>query len=129
MGIRIPAGESPESPAVVAALRTIAARYGAPADEASIEATERGTAAAIAVLRKDGEWRDVLARPVPVEDGRPRSGFLGTSVTPRTITFAGAPLRDLREQLSAAQESFVRHRSFAGLAIHDYKHITELLKR
>ena len=79
-------------------------------------ATTAGQAQAIASLKKDSEWRDISARPVPAASGPAWSGFTGTSVTPQTITFAGQPVNELREQLASAQASFVQHRSFAGLA-------------
>jgi len=128
LGLRIPAGMALDAPALVGAMRELAAAYG------TLEADPpaRQTAAAPALVRgtldQSGDWRGLAAAPIPGDGGRRWSGFLGVSVTPSGITFGDQPPGDLRREIAAAPPLVARQPAFAGFALHDYEHLRPLLE-
>ena len=46
--------------------------------------------------------------------------MVATQKTPPNVTFAGKPFQELLAQLTASEHALAGHRSFAGMAIHDY---------
>lgn len=98
-------------------LLNVAVRYGVPsADPAGIEAE----AHALAALRTDPEWRN--ARRAVIVDPASQGSYWGiaaTNVPLQKITFAGKAAA-MPGELRVASSEFAKHRSFAGLAIHDY---------
>ena len=128
-GLRVPEGEGLEAPRLVAALRTLATRYGIPPPGDAAQAREAAAALSLAlgILARDGEWKEMVAQPVPGEDGRSWPGFRARSITPAGITFAGQA-EDLRKAMREGGEALAGAEAFAGFALHDYEHLRPLLQ-
>jgi hypothetical protein len=132
LGLRIPAGTALDAPALVGAMRELAAAYGTPQDvPPSSGPPSRETVAALSLalgtLDKSGDWRGLVAAPIAGEGGLRWSGFLGVGITPPTITFGGQPPGDLRREIAAAAPLVAGQAAFAGFALHDYEHLRPLL--
>ena len=93
----------------------------------------RDTAAALSLalgtLDTSGDWRGLVAAPIPGEDGRRWSGFRGIGITPPTITFGGQAPGDLRREIAAAEPLVAGHPASAGFALHDDEHLRPCLER
>jgi hypothetical protein len=48
------------------------------------------------------------------------AGLVATQRTPPNVTFADKSFEELRTQLAESEHALAGHRSFAGMAIHDY---------
>jgi hypothetical protein len=127
LGLRIPAGTALDAPALLAAMRELAAAYGSPLADPPARETAAALSLALGTLDTSGDWRGLVARPVAGEDGRRWSGFLGVGITPPTITFGGQPPGDLRREIAAAAPLVAGQPAFAGFALHDYEHLRPLL--
>ena len=127
LGLRIPAGTALDAPALLGALRQLAAAYGTPQADPPARETEAALSLALGTLDKSGDWRGLVAAPIPGEDGWRWSGFRGVGITPPTITFGGQPPGDLRREIGAAAPLVAGQAAFAGFALHDYEHLRPLL--
>ncbi len=127
LGLRIPAGTAPDAPALLGAMRELAAAYGTPQADPPARETAAALSLALGTLDRSGDWRGLVAAPIPGEDGQRWSGFVGVSVTPPAITFGGQPAGDLRRELVAAAPLLAGQPAFAGFALHDYEHLRPLL--
>ncbi len=127
LGLRIPAGTSPDAPALIGAMRQLAAAYGTPQADPPLRDTAAALSLALGTLDKSGDWRGLVAAPITGEHGQRWSGFTGVSVTPPSITFGGQPAGDLRRELVAAAPLLAGRPAFAGFALHDYEHLRPLL--
>jgi hypothetical protein len=127
LGLRIPAGTALEAPALLGAMRQLAAAYGTPQADPPARDTTAALSLALGTLDQSGDWRGLVARPIAGGNGQRWSGFLGVSVTPPTITFGGQPPGDLRRELAAAAPLVAVQPAFAGFALHDYEHLRPLL--
>jgi hypothetical protein len=131
VGVRVPDGEAMESPALLAVLRRLAARYGVPpsTDAAGRRAAEAAHSLVMGTLARDGEWVELGPMPIPDEDGRLWPGFAGRSITPPGVTFAGQPLGDLQREMREGAAAVAARSGFAGFALHDYEHVRTLGSR
>jgi len=129
LGLRIPAGVALDAPALVAAMRQLAAAYGSPQAEPPSRETAAALSLALGTLDKSGDWRGLVATPIAGEGGRRWSGFLGVSITPATITFGGQSPGDLGREIAAAGPLVASQPAFAGFALHDYEHLRPFLER
>ena len=127
LGLRIPAGTAPDAPALLGAMRQLAAVYGTPQADPPARDTTAALSLALGTLDKSGDWRGLVATPIAGGNGERWSGFLGVSVTPPTITFGGQPPGDLRREIAAAAPLVAGQPAFAGFALHDYEHLRPLL--
>ena len=127
LGLRIPAGTALDAPALLGAMRQLAAAYGTPQANPPARETEAALSLALGTLDKSGDWRGLVAAPIAGEDGRRWSGFQGVGVTPPSITFGGQPPGDLRREIGAAAPLVAGQTAFAGFALHDYEHLRPLL--
>lgn len=73
-----------------------------------------------AALANEGEWRDLARAPIVDRQGRAYGGWRANRVMLPKITFAGKSNDEMSKELQAAERAFTRHRSYAGIAIHDY---------
>ena len=127
LGLRIPAGTALDAPALLGAMRELAAAYGTPLADPPARETSAALSLALGTLDKSGDWRGLVAAPIAGEDGRRWSGFFGVSITPPGITFGGQPPGDLRREIAAAAPLVAGQPAFAGFALHDYEHLRPLL--
>jgi hypothetical protein len=122
-----------DAPALLGAMRQIAAAYGTPlavlpASDPPAREIELALSLALGTLDKSGDWRGLVAAPIPGEHGRRWSGFRGLSITPPAITFGGQSPGDLRREIDAAGPLVAGQPAFAGFALHDYEHLRPLLE-
>ena len=130
LGLRIPAAVGLDAPALLGAMRQLAAAYGTPGRPTRRPAsTAAALSLALGTLDKSGDWRGLVAAPIPGEDGRRWSGFRGVSITPPAITFGGQAPGDLRREIAAAEPLVAGQPAFAGFALHDYEHLRPFLER
>ena len=76
--------------------------------------------AARTVLANQGEWRELAKAPIIDRDGRAYGGWRAMRVMLPKLTFAGKTNDEMSRELQVAERAFARHRSYAGVAIHDY---------
>ncbi len=126
-GLRIPAGVALDSPALLGAMRELAASYGTPLADPPARESAAALSLALGTLDQSGDWRGLVATPIPGESGQRWAGFLGVSITPPGITFGGQSPGDLRREIAAAAPLLAGQRAFAGFALHDYEHLRPLL--
>ena len=129
LGLRIPAGTALDAPALLGAMRQLAAAYGSPQAEPLTRATAAALSLALGTLDKSGDWRGLVAAPIPGEGGLRWSGFQGVGITPAGITFGGQAPGDLRREIVAAGPLVGGQPAFAGFALHDYEHLRPFLER
>ena len=115
-------------PAQVALERERAAD-GTPEADPPARDTAAALSLALGTLDTSGDWRGLVAAPIPGEDGRRWSGFRGVGITPPTITFGGQAPGDLRREIAAAEPLVAGQPAFAGFALHDDEHLRPLLER
>jgi hypothetical protein len=127
LGLRLPAGTAADAPALLGAMRQLAAAYGTPQADPPARETAAALSLALGTLDKSGDWRGLVAAPIAGEGGQRWSGFLGLGITPPTITFGGQPPADLRREIAAAAPLLADQPAFAGFALHDYEHLRPLL--
>ncbi len=80
-------------------------------------------------LQRDSEWSNV--KPCTVRD--PATGKIhllvkADYIVPGKITFADENARQFAVQTKLAEEQFVKHPSYAGLAIHHYRSFRDLVQ-
>ena len=129
LGLRVPAAVDLDAPALIGAMRQLAAAYGTPQADPPGRETEAALSLALGTLDKSGDWRGLVAAPISGEDGRRWSGFRGVSITPPAITFGGQAPGDLRGEIAAAAPLVAGQPAFAGFALHDYEHLRPFLER
>ena len=129
LGLRIPAAVELDAPALLGAMRQLADAYGTPQADPPARETAAALSLALGTLDKSGDWRGLVAAPIPGEDGRRWSGFRGVGITPPTITFGGQAPGDLRREIAAAEPLVAGQPAFAGFALHDYEHLRPFLER
>ena len=129
LGLRVPAASSLDAPALLGAMRQLAAAYGTTQTEPPARQTAAALSLALGTLDKSGDWRGLVAAPISGEDGRHWSGFRGVSITPPAITFGGQAPGDLRVEIAAAAPLVAGQPAFAGFALHDYEHLRPFLER
>jgi hypothetical protein len=132
LGLRLPAATALDAPALVGAMRELAAAYGLPMPEAAGTPPPREISAALSLamgtLDGSGDWRGLRPLPIPGNGGPGWSGFTGVAITPPAITFGGQPAADLRREIAAADPLVAGLPAFAGFALHDYEHLRPLLE-
>ena len=131
LGLRIPAAVGARRAG--AARRDAAARrrlrHAAGPPEPPARETAAALSLALGTLDKSGDWRGLVAAPIPGESGQRWSGFRGVGITPATITFGGQAPGDLRREIAAAAPLVAGQPAFAGFALHDYEHLRPFLER
>ncbi len=127
LGLRIPAGTALDAPALVGAMRELAAAYGTPQADPPSRDSAAALSFALGTLDTSGDWRGLVAAPIAGEGGQRWSGFVGVGITPPTITFGGQAPGDLRREIAAAAPLVAGRSAFAGFALHDYEHLRPLL--
>jgi hypothetical protein len=122
VGLRVPRETSAEvEQALQRALLDVVKDYGAAGRNERTSGTDVVTARAIEALRRDPEWVDEEARPIPGPDGRPASpGFRATAIMLPKLTFAMKSIEEMRRELDTAEAAWRRYSRYAGIAIHHY---------
>ena len=128
LGLRIPAGDGLDAPALLGAMRELAAAYGTPQADPP---RARDGGGAVARPRHARQVRR-LAGARRGADLRRATGGAGPASSasasrPPTITFGGQPPGDLRREIAAAAPLVAGQPAFAGFALHDYEHLRPLL--
>ena len=72
-----------------------------------------------AAFRREGGWSHLQPRAIRGGEASFAS-MVATQKTPPNVTFAGKPFQELLAQLTASEHALAGHRSFAGMAIHQY---------
>jgi hypothetical protein len=104
LGLRVPAAVGLDAPALLGAMRQLAAAYGTPQAEPPARETAAALSLALGTLDKSGDWRGLVAAPIPGESGLRWSGFRGGHHPP-AITFGDQAPRDLLREIAAAGRS------------------------
>ncbi|MGB7347428.1 MAG: hypothetical protein WBD20_24610 [Pirellulaceae bacterium] len=118
-----------EKAAITTTLSRIASTFGVNAAADPEDATTRQQALQ-QLLRANVQWRDV--NPCTIIDtvtGQTHLLVRGDCTLPDKVTFADESLEHFRLQTHLAEYQFKKHKSFAGLAIHDYRSFKTLLDR
>ena len=137
LGLRVPAAVALDAPALLGAMRQLAAAYGTPhvgpqsgpPGHDTARATNAALSLALGTLDRSGDWRGLVAAPIAGDDGQRWSGFLGVGITPATITFGGQSPGDLGREITAAGPLVAGQPAYAGFALHDYEHLRPFLAR
>jgi hypothetical protein len=119
IGLEVPEDGS-RGPELQAGVAAPAKLFGVSVSPELLPKADAMRAAAFAALRETGEWRDMKARPIPGGEGIVYPGFEATGITLAKLTFANVPLATMRQELEKAETAFLKHPSYAGLAIHHY---------
>jgi hypothetical protein len=131
VGLTAPDGMGPEPTAAFAdALVHLGRRFSASADARFAATAETRRDRGMWTLTRNPEWRNPVARTI--RDSRDRHDYLGfsaASIMLPKITFAGLPAAVLRREMALAETAFGTYPAFAGMAIHDVKHLRAIVDR
>jgi hypothetical protein len=86
---------------------------------------DQAAADAQAAFRREGESLDLRPRAIRTGAGI-FAAVSATLTTPPKVTFAGRPLSEMTRELERAETAFAGYRSYAGIAIHDYRAFRQL---
>ncbi|MBN1270510.1 MAG: hypothetical protein JXB04_13050 [Kiritimatiellae bacterium] len=122
VGVELPPEPTPEQDRQLrGALADIAGHFSAASHPALREKVDSIRMDAEFGVSGNVEWTNPRKRDIDLGEGQAAiPGFVATSIMLPKITFADETYEYMQEQLRASEAEFVRHKSFAGMAIHFY---------